>query len=156
MIPNAIFALGLLGAIVMAFGAGEGVRRTCYVMAANWAACWAVIIVTGDYGAWMLFAPINAASAWVTLRHPAARTQAVIGAIYLVQMTFDVAFGLGGSTQTVSRYQTMQSMAGWVQIVALAAGGIYGTGLRLRRDWLVGHRAASPDSRGATGMDGAK
>ena len=136
MSGNEAFALGLALASLVAWASGRsGLQRTAMVMIGNLGICWGVIAITGDYGAWYLFGALNFISGVVVLQHPAARTQAIIGCIYVAQIIVDVGYFLVGSMQAIPAYQLIQTMAGWCQIAALVAGGIYGTGLRLGYNW---------------------
>jgi len=122
-----MFALGLCAAIILCHARQDGLlRRSAYVLAGNYVACNAAVQISGSHDPVIWFAAIDAASAVVMLWHPAARVQAIIGAIYVMQLGVHFAQWPGGTA--VGGYVNILSVGGGLQIVFLIMGAIYGDG----------------------------
>jgi hypothetical protein len=130
MMESVSFAAALLVASLLTLNAGVGLQRTALALAANWLACMVAVAAVGRVDPWMAFAIADALAAYIVLSHPASRPQAVIGCIYIVQITVHLAYALVGSGPATSLYLNMLSGGGWLQIAVLAGGAIYGTGKR--------------------------
>lgn len=152
MIWSALFLVGLTVATLAAVAwGGPGLKRTGFAMLCNWTACMIVVAWTGSLTPWALFMLFDAAAACVVLRHPSSRPQAIIGAIYLFQMAFHVAYAVVGSGLAAGLYLDLLALGGWLQIGTLFGGAIYGGGRTLfaAGDLRGGLRGAdSADRRG--------
>lgn len=155
MIWSAAFVLALSGATALAVAwGGPGLKRTGFAMLANWLSCMAAVFVLHDLTPWVMFLLFDAATAFAVLRHPSSRPQAIIGAIYLFQMAFHVAFALVGNGLAAGVYLDLLALGGWLQIGTLFGGAIYGGGRTMLaaphlRDRLRGSGAANRGGMGA-------
>jgi hypothetical protein len=127
-------------------------QRTALALAANWLACMVAVAAVGRTDPWMAFAIADAIAAYVVLSHPASRPQAVIGCIYIVQITVHLAYALVGSGPATSLYLNMLSGGGWLQIAVLAGGAIYGSGKRKFAGGSLGGTGSLPAAVGSRGL----
>jgi hypothetical protein len=130
MIESVAFAAGLAGASMLTMNASPALQRTALALAGNWLACIVVVLLMGVVDPWAAFAAADAVAAFIVLSHPASRPQAVIGCIYIVQITVHLAYALVGSGPATGLYLNMLSGGGWLQIAVLAGGAIHGSGKR--------------------------
>lgn len=130
MIGSVVFAGALVAASLLSMNVSSALRRTAFALVGNWLACMAAVFVLGRYDPWLAFLIIDAVAALVVLQHPASKPQAVIGCIYIVQVTVHLAYALVGSGPATGLYLTMLSGGGWLQIATLAGGAIHGQGKR--------------------------
>jgi hypothetical protein len=127
---SAAFAAALLVASLLTLNASSALQRTALALAGNWLAVMLAYFITGRPDSWTAFAAADAVAAFIVLSHPASRPQAVIGCIYIVQITVHLAYALVGSGPATGLYLNMLSGGGWLQIAVLAGGAIHGSGKR--------------------------
>jgi hypothetical protein len=154
MMLSAAFFVALAGATALAVAwGGPRLRRTGFAMLGNWAACMVAVAVSDSLTPWALFLLFDAATAVAVLRHPASRPQAIIGAIYLFQIAFHVAFALVGNGLAASVYLDLLALGGWLQIGTLLGGAIYGGGrtLLVADHFRAGVRSPGASDRGRMG-----
>jgi hypothetical protein len=132
VIEAVAFGGGLLGAGLLSINASPALQRTALALAGNWVCVLAAQWVTGDLAPWPLFILADAGAALIVLSHPASKPQAVIGVIYILQITFHIAYALAGAGAATALYLHMLSGGGWLQIATLAIGAIH-HGSRKRR-----------------------
>lgn len=139
MIPGIAFLIGLAVAMLLAYRSGSpGLVRSGLAMAGNLALVWLGTSALGSYAPWSWFIAIDVATAFVVLSHPASRPQAIIGAIYLLQIVVHVAFGAAGSAEHVRLYLDLLAFGGACQLLTLATGAIHGRRRKMGRAWAVG------------------
>jgi hypothetical protein len=127
-----IFVLGLLvGTAFAIWRRCPLLTRSACVLAANWVACECAKAGTGVYDPTLWFIVIDAVSAAVLLLHPAGRTQAAIGAVYVLQLGMHAAQYPGGVA--VTGYLSVLTVGGSLQIAFLILGAIDGDGRRKAR-----------------------
>ncbi len=147
MLWSAAFFAGLVCAAALAFKmGGSGLTRTGLAMLANWTACTFAVLVLHDWTPWVFFALFDAAAATIVLQHPSSRPQAIIGAIYLFQIAFHVAFAVVGNGAAATFYLDLLALSGWLQIGTLAGGSIYGGGRKALASPHLWHRLRGADS----------
>jgi hypothetical protein len=105
--------------------------RAACVLAANFIACKMAVIATGDYAPipWLLF--IDVASAFAMLWHPAARTQAILGIVYIFQIALHTVHWGAGLQEHVIIYLSMLNVGGGLQIAFLILGAVNGDGRKV-------------------------
>lgn len=129
---TAIFFGALAAVTALAFQWGDtGLRRTACALLGNWVACTVAVIVLNSWAPWPMFILFDAAAARIVLAHPSGKPQAIIGAIYLFQIAFHVAFALVGSSAATLLYLDMLAFGAWLQVGTLAGGAIYGGGRKV-------------------------
>jgi hypothetical protein len=131
MLIQMLYTLGLLAAIALAHHERCPLLvRAAWVLAANFVACNLAAVATGQFApvAWLLF--IDVASAIVMLWHPAGRTQAILGAVYIVQLGLHAAHWGAGTDGSPVFYLSMLNVGGGLQIAFLFYGAINGDGRR--------------------------
>lgn len=154
MIEAVAFGAGLLGAGLLSLNASPALQRTALALIGNWVSILAAQQVTGTLDPWLLFMAADAGAALIVLTHPASRPQAVIGVIYILQITFHIAYALVGSGPATGLYLTMLSVGGWLQIATLAIGAIdHGSRKRRAADSGLGGNSALAAEAGASRMD---
>lgn len=153
MIWSAAFVAALAGAICLAVAwGGPSLKRTGFAMLGNWVACMVAVLVLRDLTPWHMFLLFDAAAAIVVVKHPSSRPQAIIGAIYLFQMAFHVAFALVGNGLAAGVYLDLLALGGWLQIGTLVGGAIYGGGRTLLATPHLRNRLRGPGAPGHRGM----
>lgn len=122
--------------------------RTAVAMLANLALVWLWALVSGIDDAWWFFLAIDGLTARVVLRQPAARAQAAIGFLYVLQCILHVRYAIGVQDDaTASVYLDTLTAIGWGQLVALIMGATHGHFYRnrftsrYRRAFVEGHSA---------------
>jgi hypothetical protein len=146
MLPVLAYGLGLLLSAGLACTSHvPGMRRTGAAMIANWFGVLVAVTLSESVTPWMLFIALDLASALVILRNPSGRPQAIIGTIYLFQITFHVAYALVGSAAASLLYLDLLALGGWLQLVTLLWGTIHGGGMRYS-DHHAGGRLPATDS----------
>ena len=157
MIEAVAFGAGLLGAGLLTINASPALQRTALALSANWVCVLVAQQATGTLAPWPLFILADAVAAAGVLTHPASKPQAVIGVIYILQITFHIAYALVGAGPATALYLNMLSVGGWLQIATLATGAIH-HGSRKRRavnSGLGGNRALAAGTS-ARGMDAGR
>jgi hypothetical protein len=167
-----MFGAGLAAACLLAINASPQLRRTAATLVAVWLACLGSKAITGRPDYWPALFAIDAAAAlfilwppkfgqalkrqlpgvWHMLSpvEPPTAPQAIIGYVYVVQLTFHVAYALVGSGPATRLYLDWLSGGGWLQIAVLAGGAIYGQGKRWRAGrglGGIGAAVATPGNR---------
>jgi len=71
-------------------------RRTAFIMLANWCACEAFVRITGNHEAWPWFWAMDLVAASAVLVHPLGRAQQIIGGIYGVMIGWHTMFAITG------------------------------------------------------------
>ena len=145
------FMLSLLSGVGLAYWRGDALLvRSAWVLLINHIACDAAQDVAGIADPVLWFAAIDTLSAVVLLWQPAGRTQAVIGAVYLVQIGLHFAQYPGGVAQY--QYLSVLTVAGACQIAFLIKGAVDGDGRKVRGfgNWRGDHNRAV--AHGASGM----
>ncbi|WP_170815339.1 hypothetical protein, partial [Salmonella enterica] len=84
-------------------------RRTAFALIANWLVVMAARPIFDRPDMWLVFLVVDAITAFFVLQHPASKPQAVIGCIYIVQVTVHLAYALVGSGPATGLYLTMLS-----------------------------------------------
>jgi hypothetical protein len=131
MLPVAAFGFGLGLCSLLAWRMGHaGMGRTAAAMTANWIGVLLAVWLSGSFTPWGLFFALDVATAFVVLRQPASKPQAIIGMIYVSQLTFHVAYALVGSAAASLLYLDLLALGGWLQICTLFWGAIHGGGMR--------------------------
>lgn len=122
--------------------------RSAWVLAGNNIACQLAVATTGTYDPVAWFAAIDVVSAVVLLWRPAGRTQAVIGAVYIIQLGLHFAQWPGGVAQY--QYLSVMTVAGGCQIVFLFLGAVDNDGHKNRGfgRWRGNHDYAVAHGRG--------
>jgi hypothetical protein len=124
--------VGLLACVALAY------QRRCplliravVVLAANFIVCKIAVIATGQEAPipWLLF--IDVASAFAMLFHPAARTQAVLGIVYIFQIALHTVHWGAGLQEHVIIYLSMLNVGGGLQIAFLILGAVNGDGRKV-------------------------
>jgi hypothetical protein len=149
MMMQAVFALALL------VGVGLAVHRRCpllvrsaIVLAANLALSNVAVAATGRYDPVAWFIVIDTLSALVLLWHPAGRTQAAIGMVYIMQLALHFVQWPGGVAEY--EYLSVLTVGGGLQIAFLIWGAVDGDGRKVR-DIGAGRSVADvPVADGAT------
>ena len=101
--------------------------RTAAAMLANLALVWLWALVSGIDDAWWFFLAIDGLTARVVLRQPAARAQAVIGFLFVLQCIMHVRYGICVQDEAAaSVYLDTLTALGWGQLVALIMGATHG------------------------------
>jgi hypothetical protein len=147
-----VFMLGLLSGVGLAYWRGNALLvRSAWVLLLNHVACDAAQDVTGLSDPTLWFAAIDTLSAVVLLWQPAGRTQAVIGAVYVVQIGLHFGQYPGGVAQY--EYLSVLTVAGACQIASLIMGAVDGDGRKVRSfgDWRGNHDRAL--AHGAGGLE---
>lgn len=154
MIEAVAFGAGLLGSGLLSLNASPALQRTALALTVNWVVVLAAQWVTGNLAPWPLFILADAGTALIVLSHPASKPQAVIGVIYILQITFHIAYALVGAGLATALYLHMLSGGGWLQIATLAIGAIdHGSGKRrAARGGLGGDRTLA-NAAGLRSMD---
>lgn len=112
--------------------------RTAWAMAGNMVAVWAAQFVSGSYTPWLAFIIVDVITAYIVLAHPATRTQALIGAVYVAQIIAHIAFGAAQSKNCGSVYLDLLAFGGVCQLLILATGAINGRRGRMVDAWRGG------------------
>lgn len=112
-------------------------RRTAMTLAANWAVNTAFVIATEIYDPWLWFMLIDTLSARIILHQPADKPQAIIGALYMVQITVHAIYFASTGVLAEPHYWQVLIALAFVQLIILGGWlGVYhsgGLGRRLRR-----------------------
>ena len=133
------FAVAMAVALAIVRMSGTpSLNRAGWAMAGNMALVWAAQALSGSYTPWLAFTCIDAATAFVVLAHPAGRSQAMIGAIYVLQIITHVAFGAAGAHGDARFYLDLLAFGGGCQLLILATGAIHGRRRKVRRTGLDG------------------
>lgn len=143
MLVQALFASGLLVGIALAtWQRCPLLIRSALVLFGNFIACQLAVATTGTFDPVAMFAVIDVASAVVLLWQPAGRTQAAIGAVYLMQLALHLVQWPGGVLQ--NEYVSVLTVAGGCQIGILLLGAIDHDGRKRRSsgDWRSDHHRA--------------
>ena len=122
-----VFAIATAAVIcITRFCGTPSLHRTAWAMAGNMLAVWGAQYVSGSYTPWLAFLIIDVTTAYIVLAHPATRTQALIGAVYVAQIVAHVAFGAAQSKNCGSLYLDLLAFGGVCQLLILATGAING------------------------------
>lgn len=151
MLVQTIFAMGLLVGVALSVWRGcPLLTRSALVLGGNWVACEVAVIATGAFDPVVWFIFIDTVAAIVLLWRPAGKTQAAIGAVYVMQIGLHIAQWPGGVA--VGQYLSVLTVGGSLQIAFLILGAVDGDGRKVRSDGL----GRGPDGRfvahGATGV----
>lgn len=147
MLWTLLFGFGLVAASAMAWKLGTTqLRRTAVALICAWLAAVVIAVTTGRYDMWLAFIVIDAVAAWVVLAHPSSRPQAIIGLIFVIQISTHLAYALVGSAVAQSMYLDMLAAGGWLQIATLAWGAIYGGGRKIEFGGPGGGNSAAADT----------
>lgn len=131
MIWPTIFAVGLLVGVAAAiYRRCPLLLRSALVLCANAVACNMAQAVTGSFNPVAWYAAIDIVSAVIMLWHPAGRTQAIIGRIYIMQLGLHYGHWAGG-LHDVNGYTQMLAVGGALQIAFLVMGAINGDGRKV-------------------------
>jgi hypothetical protein len=131
MLPVVLFGIGLtVSTLAVCMTGDASLRRSAAAMVANWMGVLVVVSMSGDLAPWFMFLALDVAAALVVLRAPASRPQAIIGSVYLFQITFHIAYALVGSAAALPLYLDLLAMGGWLQLCTLFWGAIHGGGMR--------------------------
>lgn len=153
MVWSAAFFIALAGATALAVAwGGPGLKRTGFAMLANWTACMVAVFVLHNLTPWPMFMLFDLATAAAVLKHPSSRPQAIIGAIYLFQIAFHVAFAIVGNGLAAGVYLDLLALGGWLQIGTLIGGAIYGGGRTMLSAPHLRDRLRGPGSSDHGGM----
>ena len=136
MTAQTLFAISLLVGVALShWRRCPLLVRSAWVLAANNIVCQLAVATTGTYDPVLWFAVIDIASAVVLLWQPAGRTQAVIGAVYVMQLGLHFAQWPGGVAQY--QYISVLTVAGACQIAFLLLGAVDNDGRKVRGigDW---------------------
>lgn len=131
MLVQTLFTVGLLLAVAAAHHHRcPLLMRSAWVLAANFIACNLAAVATGRFAPveWLLL--IDVASAILMLWHPAGRTQAILGMVYIVQLGLHGVHWAAGETGSAVFYLTMLNVGGGLQIAFLLSGAVNGDGRR--------------------------
>jgi hypothetical protein len=129
MLVESLFAIGLLVGVALShWRRCPLLLRSAYVLSLNRIACGIAVVSTGDYAPVGWFAVIDIASAYVLLLHPAGRTQAIIGFVYIMQVALHAVQWPGGAGDYA--YLSVLTVGGGLQIAFLVLGAIDGDGRR--------------------------
>ena len=131
MLVQMLYTVGLLLAVALAHHERcPMLVRAAWVLAANFIACNLAAVATGRFAPveWLLV--IDVASAIVMLWHPAGRTQAVLGIVYIVQLGVHAVHWAADIGDGSVIYLTMLNAGGGLQIAFLLWGAINGDGRR--------------------------
>jgi hypothetical protein len=143
------FAIAVIAAICIARLYGPpSLCRTAWALAGNMLAIWAAQYASGSYTPWQAFLIIDVITAYIVLAHPAGRTQALIGAIYVAQIIAHVAFGAAKAASCGGLYMDLLAFGGVCQLLILATGAINGRRGKVagaRDDGMVPARAVAAD-----------
>ncbi len=132
MLITLLTTLGLLVGVASAYQRRCPLLvRAAVVLAANFIACKLAVIATGSYAPlpWLLL--IDVFSAFAMLWHPAARTQAILGIIYIFQIAFHAVHWGAGLGEHVIIYLAMLNVGAGLQIAFLVLGAINGDGRKV-------------------------
>lgn len=109
--------------------AASPIRRTAFVLLANWTVNTAFVIASGIHDPWAWFVAVDALSAAIVLHQPAGKPQSVVGGLYMAQIVMHGVYGtlkLSGDPIAESNYWQLLTALAFLQIVVL--GG-----------WTIGH-----------------
>lgn len=117
-------------------------RRTAITLAANWAINTAFVIITTIHDPWLWFMLIDAISARIVLHQPAGRPQAIIGALYMVQITVHAIYFASTGVLAEPHYWQVLIALAFAQLIILGGWlGAYHLGGPSRRLWDRGSAA---------------
>ena len=151
------FAIAVIAAICIARLYGPpSLCRTAFVLAGNMLVIWAVQYASGSYTPWRWFLIIDVISAYIVMTHPyiaavggtAARTQALICAVYATQIIAHIAFGAAKTASCGGLYMDLLAFGGVCQLLILATGAINGRRGKVDNsvgDGMVPSRAVATD-----------
>jgi len=130
MLDFAPFAVGVgLCLTLSALAHDRTILRCAAVLAATWVVWSAFIAVTGINDPWGLGIALNIGAGSLLLMHPAAKTQAFLGATFCVQVAAHIAYGgilITGGKPDYNLWYEFDTAVGWLQL--LTVGG-----------WAIGH-----------------
>ena len=129
-----VFAIAVMAVLcVTRFCGVPSLHRTAWAMAGNMGAVWVAQFWSGSYTPWFAFLIVDVITAYIVLAHPATRTQALIGAVYVAQIIAHIAFGAAQVKGCDVLYLDLLAFGGVCQLLILATGAING-----RRGKVVG------------------
>jgi hypothetical protein len=132
MLIQMLFTLGLLVGVALAHHEHCPLLvRSAWVLAANFLACNLVAIAAGTHAPVVWLFLIDVVSAIVMLWHPAGRTQAILGAVYVVQLGLHYVFWAAAPAGAAAFYLSMLNVGGGIQIAFLIMGAINGDGRKV-------------------------
>lgn len=128
---SVLFGLGLAAAWFAASHSHRPhMRRTAAVLIATWLGVMAATSYTGQSDPLIAFLFVDALAAGILLQHPAMRLQAAIGLVYVAQIIAHF-LRLVTAWDDVGEYLNILAAGGWLQIIILIGGALYGRRGRL-------------------------
>lgn len=137
MTPNAIVYTAYVTCLLaLGFGlsgawrrmlALDPLERTATVLMANWAFNTAYVLGTGIYDPWWWFIVTDAAAARLVIHQPAGKAQALIAALYMIQIAMHAVYFASDKALAAMQYWWVLIGLAIVQLVILggwASGGI--------------------------------
>lgn len=140
-----VYLLALLLVLALVHHVGlPSLVRTGWAMAANLALVWISTWATQSYAPWLWFVAIDIGTAFMVLARPAGRAQALIGAIFVMQIITHIAFGASGTVDNARLYLDLLAFGGGCQLLILATGAIHGRRRKNRSFGAAGSAAGDP------------
>lgn len=129
----AFLALGALVALRGSFA----MKRAMFTVAANYAAAFCYTWVSKDPTPWPLFMALDFVSAAIILIKPAGRAQALVGLIYLMQISIHTGYAIALPNADGVVYWWLLTALAFLQLAVIGGWMLYDRGYRLPRAYAV-------------------
>ncbi len=128
---SVLFGIGLtVACVAAAVSERPHMRRTVAVLVATWLSVMAVTSYANQRDPLIAFLFVDALAAGILLQHPAMRLQAAIGLVYVAQIIAHF-LRLVTAWDDVDQYLWFLAAGGWLQIIIVIGGSLYGRRGRL-------------------------